>query len=108
MVTHVSRRLPRRQLPATMPANIRRNRFPRRPPLDMPASMPSTILRLPDVAQVPWKVRWLSDWLLFDKLEATFLLSERALHPAGLLAFYYLLLVIFVALWLCGYWRELH
>ena len=51
----------------------------------MPATMPATIPRLPDVAQIPWKVRWLFNWLLFNKLEAVFLLFESALQDlAGL------------------------
>ena len=61
-------------------------------------TMPVTIPRLPDVAQVPWKVRWLFNWLLFDKLEAVrwlfnwllfepmFLLLESALQDITTMA----------------------
>ena len=99
MVTRVSGMLPRRPLPATMPAYIRANRFPRRAPLAMAVIMPAPV-------EVSWKGAWLSNWLLFNKLEAVFLLFESALQdPAGLclvlsaggllLAFGVLLWVIF-------------
>ena len=98
---------------ATRPSRRNRRGVPRGPTSAMPASMPATIPRLPDVAQVPWKVRWLFNWLLFNKLEAVFLLFESALQePAGLflvlfaggllLAFSAFLWVIFEVMWLCG------
>ena len=55
---------------ATRPSRRNRRGVPRGPTSAMPAIMPATIPRLPDVAQVPWKVRWLFNWVLFDKLEA--------------------------------------
>ena len=81
---------------ATRPSRRNRRGVPRGPTSAMPATMPATILRLlPDVAQVPWRVRWLFNWLLFNKLEATFLPFVRALEePAGQVAFILAVLVL--------------
>ena len=91
-----------------MPVYIRANRFSRRSPLAMAVIMPATR------GEVSWKGRWLFNWLLFNQLEAVFLLFESALQdPAGLclvlssgglvLAFSVLLWVIFEVMWVCGH-----